>query len=54
MPPKLLNDEGDLYVLCPLAHVAEADCERFARAMGYPRVRGSHLLDRERFDFKGL
>ena len=29
MPPKLLNDEGDLFVLRPLAHVAEADCERF-------------------------
>ena len=32
MPPKLLNDEGDLYLLRPLAHVAEADCARFARA----------------------
>jgi tRNA 2-thiocytidine biosynthesis protein TtcA len=31
MPPKLLNDEGDLFVLRPLAHVAEADCDRFAR-----------------------
>ena len=30
MPPKLLNDEGDVYVLRPLAHVAEADCARFA------------------------
>ena len=38
MPPKLLNDEGDVYVLRPLAHVAEADCERFARAMGYPII----------------
>jgi tRNA 2-thiocytidine biosynthesis protein TtcA len=38
MPPKLLNDEGDLYVLRPLAHVAEADCERFARAMNYPII----------------
>lgn len=38
MPPKLLNDEGDLLVLRPLAHVAEADCERFARAMGYPII----------------
>jgi tRNA 2-thiocytidine biosynthesis protein TtcA len=38
MPPKLLNDEGDLHVLRPLAHVAEADCERFARAMGYPII----------------
>jgi tRNA 2-thiocytidine biosynthesis protein TtcA len=38
MPPKLLNDEGDIYVLRPLAHVAEADCDRFARAMRYPII----------------
>ena len=38
MPPKLLNDEGDLLVLRPLAHVAEGDCDRFARAMGYPII----------------
>jgi tRNA 2-thiocytidine biosynthesis protein TtcA len=38
MPPKLLNEEGDLFVYRPLAHVAEADCERFARAMGYPII----------------
>ncbi|MCU4654095.1 tRNA 2-thiocytidine(32) synthetase TtcA [Roseibacterium sp. SDUM158016] len=38
MPPKLLNDEGDLFVLRPLAHVAEEDCERFSRAMGYPII----------------
>ncbi len=38
MPPKLLNDEGDLTVLRPLAFVAEADCERFARAMDYPII----------------
>ncbi|WP_184152546.1 tRNA 2-thiocytidine(32) synthetase TtcA [Amaricoccus macauensis] len=38
MPPKLLNDEGDVYVLRPLAHVAEADCVRFARAMAYPII----------------
>ena len=38
MPPKLLNDEGDLYLLRPLAHVAEADCARFARAMSYPII----------------
>ena len=38
MPPKLLNDEGDVYVLRPLAHVAEADCDRFARAMAYPII----------------
>ena len=38
MPPKLLNDEGDLFVYRPLAHVAEADCETFARAMNYPII----------------
>jgi tRNA 2-thiocytidine biosynthesis protein TtcA len=38
MPPKLLNDEGDLYVQRPLAHVCEADCARFARAMKYPII----------------
>lgn len=38
MPPKLLNDEGDLFVYRPLAHVAEADCARFAQAMGYPII----------------
>lgn len=38
MPPKLLNDEGDLHVLRPLAHVAEADCARFAEAMRYPII----------------
>ena len=38
MPPKLVNEEGDLFVLRPLAHVAEADCARFARAMGYPII----------------
>ena len=38
MPPKLLNEEGDLLVLRPLAFVAEADCDRFARAMNYPVI----------------
>ena len=38
MPPKLVNDEGDLTVLRPLSHVAEADCYRFARAMGFPII----------------
>lgn len=38
MPPKLLNEDGDLLVLRPLAHVAEADCEKFARAMQYPII----------------
>jgi tRNA 2-thiocytidine biosynthesis protein TtcA len=38
MPPKLLNEEGDLFVYRPLAHVAEDDCDRFARAMAYPII----------------
>jgi len=38
MPPKLINEEGDLFVYRPFAHVAEADCERFAHAMGYPII----------------
>ena len=38
MPPKLRNEEGDLLVLRPLAFVAEADCDRFARAMNYPII----------------
>jgi len=38
MPPKLVNEEGDLFVLRPLAFVAEADCARFARAMDFPVI----------------
>jgi tRNA 2-thiocytidine biosynthesis protein TtcA len=38
MPPKLLNEEGDLFVYRPLAFVAEADCEKFSRSMGYPII----------------
>jgi len=38
MPPKLLNEEGDLQLLRPLAFVAEADCEKFARGMNYPII----------------
>ncbi len=38
MPPKLLNEEGDLHVLRPLAHVAEADCARFAAALKVPII----------------
>ncbi|ETD84364.1 tRNA 2-thiocytidine(32) synthetase TtcA [Rhodobacter capsulatus] len=38
MPPRLLNEEGDLFVCRPLAFVAEADCEKFARGMGYPII----------------
>lgn len=38
MPPKLLNEEGDLFLFRPLALVAEADCAAFTRAMGYPVI----------------
>jgi len=38
MPPKLVNDAGDLYVYRPLINVAEADCEKFANAMNYPII----------------
>ncbi|MEZ5751274.1 MAG: tRNA 2-thiocytidine(32) synthetase TtcA [Paracoccaceae bacterium] len=38
MPPKLVNEDGDLFVLRPLAMVAEADCEKFARSMNYPII----------------
>ncbi len=38
MPPKLVNDEGDLTLLRPLANVAEADCARFAAAMQFPII----------------
>ena len=38
MPPKLVNDEGDLMVLRPLAYVAEADCARVAAAMKFPII----------------
>ena len=38
MPPKLLNEAGDLFVYRPLAHVAEVDCAKFAKAMNYPII----------------
>lgn len=38
MPPKLVNDDGDLTLLRPLANVAEADCARFATAMQFPII----------------
>ncbi len=38
MPPKLLNEDGDLTLLRPLALVSEADCEKFARSMNYPII----------------
>lgn len=38
MPPKLINEEGDLFVYRPLAHVAERDCLRFSNALNYPII----------------
>ncbi|WP_118133735.1 tRNA 2-thiocytidine(32) synthetase TtcA [Oceanicella sp. SM1341] len=38
MPPKLLNEEKDLFVYRPLAFVSEADCEKFSKAMNYPII----------------
>ncbi|WP_127598695.1 tRNA 2-thiocytidine(32) synthetase TtcA [Nitratireductor alexandrii] len=38
MPPKLVNDEGDLFVLRPLSYCAEADLARFADAMAFPII----------------
>ncbi|MEO0357690.1 MAG: tRNA 2-thiocytidine(32) synthetase TtcA [Pseudomonadota bacterium] len=38
MPPKLLNEEGDLFVYRPLSYVAEVDCEKFANALNYPII----------------
>jgi tRNA 2-thiocytidine biosynthesis protein TtcA len=38
MPPKLLNEEGDLLVLRPLAACAEGDIARFASAMQFPII----------------
>jgi tRNA 2-thiocytidine biosynthesis protein TtcA len=38
MPPKLLNDDGDITVLRPLSYCAEADLARFATAMKFPII----------------
>ncbi|MCC5958423.1 MAG: tRNA 2-thiocytidine(32) synthetase TtcA [Rhodobacteraceae bacterium] len=38
MPPKLLNEDGDMFVYRPLAFVPEDDCDRFARAMNFPII----------------
>lgn len=38
MPPKLLNDEGDVMVLRPLITSAEDDLEKFAQAMQFPII----------------
>jgi tRNA 2-thiocytidine biosynthesis protein TtcA len=38
MPAKLLNDEGDVMVLRPLAYCAEDDLAKFAAAMQFPII----------------
>ncbi len=38
MPAKLLNDEGDLTLLRPLAYAAEDDLAKFASAMQFPII----------------
>ena len=38
MPPKLVNDEGDLEVLRPLIYCAEEDLQRFSDAMKFPII----------------
>lgn len=38
MPPKLVNDEGDVMVLRPLAFCAEADLQKFSDAMAFPVI----------------
>lgn len=38
MPPKLVNDEGDVMVLRPLAYCAEEDLSKFAAQMRFPII----------------
>ena len=38
MPPKLMNDDGDVTVIRPLAYCAEADMAKFADAMAFPII----------------
>jgi tRNA 2-thiocytidine biosynthesis protein TtcA len=38
MPPKLMNDDGDMLVLRPLSFCAEADLQKFADAMKFPII----------------
>lgn len=38
MPPKLLNDDGDVMLLRPMAYCAEEDLTRFAEAMAFPII----------------
>ncbi|WP_345096020.1 tRNA 2-thiocytidine(32) synthetase TtcA [Bartonella acomydis] len=38
MPGKLINNEGDLFVLRPLVYAAEEDMEKFSQAMQFPII----------------
>lgn len=38
MSPKLVNDEGDIMVMRPMVFCAEADLEKFSRAMEFPII----------------
>ncbi|MDB5473668.1 MAG: ttcA [Devosia sp.] len=38
MPPRLLNDEGDIEVLRPLIYCAENDLQRFSDALAFPII----------------
>lgn len=38
MPPKLLNDEGDVFVFRPLITAAENDLSKFSEAMKFPII----------------
>lgn len=38
MPPKLVNDEGDVKVFRPLAFCAEGDLQKFSDAMKFPII----------------
>ena len=38
MPPRLLNDEGDIEVLRPLIYCGEEDLQRFSDAMAFPII----------------
>ncbi len=38
MPPKLLNDAGDIFVYRPLMSCAESDLQKFSDAMNFPII----------------
>ena len=38
MPPKLVNEEGDLFLYRPLSFVSEIDCEKFSNAFNFPII----------------